>query len=101
MTVTRRTFSSIRHSLIPVIAAVNGPALGAGCVIATCCDIRLAAEAATFGLPEIHVGRCGGGAHVGRLVSQGTLRRMFFTGEPLSAAEAYRVGLVSAAGTSA
>jgi enoyl-CoA hydratase len=92
--ITRNAFNAILHCRIPVIAAVNGPALGAGCVIATCCDIRLASEAATFSLPEINVGRCGGGAHVGRLVSQGMLRKMFFTGQPLSAAEAYRVGLV-------
>ena len=92
--IARRTFSAILHCAIPVIAAVNGPALGAGCVIASVCDIRLASEDATFGLPEINVGRCGGAAHVGRLVSQGTMRKMFFTGQPISAAEAYRVGLV-------
>jgi enoyl-CoA hydratase len=90
----RRTFAALRKCALPVIAAVNGPALGAGCVLAACCDIRIAAERATFGLPEINVGRCGGGAHVGRLLPQGTLRRMFFTGRPISAAEAYRVGFV-------
>jgi enoyl-CoA hydratase/carnithine racemase len=90
----RRTFAAIRRCAIPVIAAVNGPALGAGCVIAACCDIRIAAERASFGLPEINVGRCGGGAHVGRLVPQGMLRKMFFTGRPISAQEAYRVGFV-------
>jgi enoyl-CoA hydratase len=92
--VVRRCFSSILHCRIPVIAAVNGPALGAGCVITTVCDIRLASEEAAFSLPEINVGRCGGGAHLGRLVSQGQLRRMFFTGQPITAVEAYRVGLV-------
>ena len=51
-------------------------------------------ENATFGLPEINVGRCGGGAHVGRLIPQGALRRMFFTGRPIDAREAYRTGLV-------
>jgi enoyl-CoA hydratase len=92
--IIRRTFSAVRHAAVPVIAAVNGPALGAGCVLAAVCDIRIAADNATFGLPEINVGRCGGGAHVGRLVGQGTLRRMFFTGRPIDAAEAFRVGLV-------
>lgn len=92
--VTRRCFSAIMHCQIPVIAAVNGPALGAGCVIASVCDIRVASEGATFSLPEINVGRCGGGAHVGRLIPQGALRKMFFTGQPISAAEAYRLGLV-------
>lgn len=92
--IIRRCFSAIRHAVVPVIAAVNGPALGAGCVIAAVCDMRIASETATFGLPEINVGRCGGGAHVGRLIPQGMLRRMFFTGQPISAAEAYRIGLV-------
>ncbi len=92
--IVRRMFSAVYHCEIPVIAAVNGPALGAGCVLASVCDMRIAADNATFGLPEINVGRCGGGAHLGRLVPQGTLRRMFFTGRPIDAAEAYRVGLV-------
>ena len=90
----RATFSAIRKCALPVIAAVNGPALGAGCVLAACCDIRIASERATFGLPEINVGRCGGGAHVGRLVPQGMLRKMFFTGQPISAQEAYRIGFI-------
>ena len=90
----RRMFAAVRHCAIPVIAAVNGPALGAGAVLAAVCDIRIASANATFGLPEINVGRCGGGAHLGRLVPQGLLRRMFFTGAPISAAEAYRIGLV-------
>ena len=84
----------MRNCAIPVIAAVNGPALGAGCVLASVCDIRIAAANATFGLPEINVGRCGGGAHVGRYVPQGMLRKMFFTGRPISAEEAYRVNLI-------
>ena len=92
--VIRRTFTAVRTAAVPVIAAVNGPALGAGCVLASLCDIRIAAENATFGLPEINVGRCGGAAHLGRLISQGALRRMFFTGKPIDAAEAYRIGLV-------
>jgi enoyl-CoA hydratase len=91
--VVRRTFSTLRHCAIPVIAAVNGPALGAGCVLASVCDIRIASQNATFGLPEINVGRCGGGAHIGRHVPQGALRKMFFTGRPISAEEAYRLGL--------
>ena len=45
-------------------------------------------------MPEVNVGRCGGGAHVGRLISQGALRRLYFTGEPIDAREAIRIGLV-------
>lgn len=92
--VVRATFKAIRHCRVPVIAAVNGPALGAGCVLAGASDIRIASEKATFAMPEINVGRCGGGAHTGRLVPQGTLRLMAFTGEPISAWEAHRVGMV-------
>jgi enoyl-CoA hydratase len=92
--IVRRTFSSILNCAVPVIAAVNGPALGAGAVIASVCDIRIASRTATFALPEINVGRCGGGAHLGRLIPQGALRKMFFTGQPIDAVEAHRIGLV-------
>lgn len=92
--VVRRCFASIRDCALPTIAAVNGPALGAGTVLASVCDIRLASERATFGMPEINVGRCGGAAHMGRHIPQGLLRRMFFTGEPIDAREAWRVGFV-------
>jgi enoyl-CoA hydratase len=88
------TFLAMRRCPVPVIAAVNGPALGAGAVFAAISDIRIASERATFGLPEINVGRCGGAAYVGAHVPPGVVRMMFFTGEPLSAHEAHRVGLV-------
>jgi enoyl-CoA hydratase len=90
----RRAFSAIRDCRIPVVAAVNGPALGGGCALAAMCDIRIASHPARFALPEVNIGRCGGGAHVGPLVPPGVLRRMFFTAEAIDAAEAYRVGLV-------
>jgi enoyl-CoA hydratase len=92
--VVRGTFAAIRGCRIPVIAAVNGPARGAGTALATVSDIRIASDNANFGMPEIDVGRCGGGAHLGRLIGQGALRQIFFTGEPVDAAEAYRIGLV-------
>lgn len=92
--IVRRTFEAVRTCAIPVIAAVNGPALGAGAVLAAVCDIRIASERAAFALPEINVGRCGGTAHLGRLIPQGALRKMFFTGKPIPASEAYRIGLV-------
>jgi enoyl-CoA hydratase len=96
----RRTFRAIRHCPVPVIAAVNGVALGAGIVFAAVCDVRIASDRATFGLPEINVGRCGGAAHVGRIMPQGMVRKMFFTGEPISAHEAHRVGFVEQVVTS-
>jgi len=92
--IVRATFKAVRLCAVPVIAAVNGPALGAGSVLAAVSDIRIASEKATFGMPEINVGRCGGGAHMGRLIPQGMLRLMYFTGEPISAWEAHRIGLV-------
>lgn len=92
--IVRRCFTAIREASIPTIAAINGPALGAGTVLASVCDIRIASQNAMFGLPEINVGRCGGGAHMGRHIPQGLLRKMFFSGEPIDAAEAWRLGFV-------
>lgn len=94
--IVRAMFEAVRHAAVPVIAAVNGPALGAGCVLASVCDIRLGAPNATFGLPEINVGRCGGTAHMGRHLPQGILRQMVFTGKPISVDEAYKFGFVNA-----
>ncbi len=98
--VVRACFEAIRHCAVPVIAAVNGPALGAGSVLAACADIRIASDKAIFSMPEINVGRCGGGAHHGRLLPQGALRLMAFTGEPISATEAYRLGFIEKISTS-
>lgn len=90
----RDMYAAVHICAVPVIAAIDGPALGAGSVLASVCDIRVASHAATFGLPEINVGRIGGAAHHGRHLPQGLLRRMVFTGLPISSAEAYRVGFV-------
>lgn len=92
--IVRRSFAAVRHAPVPVIAAVNGPALGAGCVYASVADIRVAAEHARFGMPEINVGRCGGAAHMTRHLPQGMLRKMYFTGQPIDAREAWRLGFV-------
>jgi enoyl-CoA hydratase len=92
--IVRRCFAAVRHCAVPVIAAVNGPALGAGAVLASVADIRLATPNTRFSLPEINVGRCGGTAHMGRHLPQGVLRHMVFTGLPLSVEDAYRFGFV-------
>lgn len=92
--IIRRSFAAVRHAAVPVIGAINGPALGAGCVYASVCDIRIASDTARFGMPEINVGRCGGAAHMQRHIPQGMLRKMYFTGQPISADEARALGFV-------
>jgi enoyl-CoA hydratase len=92
---TRSFFAAVLRSPVPVICAVDGPALGAGCQLAAACDVRLATRAARFGVPEIRVGRCGGGRYLMRVLPMGTVRRMYFTGAPISAEEAHRLGMVT------
>jgi enoyl-CoA hydratase len=79
----------------PTIAVVTGPARGAGSVIAAACDLCVAGSEASFGLPEIRAGYLGGSAYLRRVIPRGVLRRMYFTGEPISAQEALRAGLVA------
>lgn len=95
MELVRRVFDLTLKASQPVIAAVRGPALGGGCGLAAACDIRLATESASFGLPEINVGRGGGARLLMRVLPQGTVRRAYFTGQPISAVEAYRLGMVT------
>ena len=81
----------------PTIAAVNGHALGGGCELALGCDIRIASEAAVFGLPEVLLGALPGGGGtqtLPRLVGLGDALLMLLTGQSVSAAEALRIGLV-------
>jgi enoyl-CoA hydratase len=92
----RTCYEAILDCALPTIALVNGPALGAGAALAACCDIRVAAESARIGLPEINVGRCGGGRYLARLVGQGTVRMMYFTGEPIDAQQALAQQIVQA-----
>ena len=94
---TRETGNAIKECFKPVIAAVNGAALGAGFGLMAACDIMLAAEEAVFGMPEIDVGLAGGGAMLRELVGRSKMRRMFFTGQRVPAAELYRLGVIEAA----
>jgi enoyl-CoA hydratase len=94
--IARDLMWSIADCAVPVIAAVNGPALGAGLAFAACCDILLASENATFGTTEINVGLLGASAHLSLLVGRHKAREMFFTGEQVPAAELYRIGAVRA-----
>lgn len=92
----RECFDAVRQVAQPTIAVLNGPALGAGAVIAGCCDVRYGSTRARIGLPEVNVARCGGGRHMMRLLPQGLVRELYFTGEPLDAARAERYGLINA-----
>jgi enoyl-CoA hydratase len=94
--VARDAMWAITDCAVPVIAAVNGPAIGAGLAFAACCDIILAAEEATFGATEINVGLLGASSHVSLLVGRHKARELFFTGEVVPAAELYRLGAVRA-----
>jgi enoyl-CoA hydratase len=89
----RAAFGALYHCAVPVIAAVNGPALGAGLTLVMDCDIILTAENATFGLPEINAGLCGGMAGTKRGFNQYQGRKLYFTGDPISAQELYRIGV--------
>ncbi|MEN6348347.1 MAG: enoyl-CoA hydratase-related protein [Syntrophomonas sp.] len=82
----------------PVIAAVNGFALGGGCELAMACDIRLASENAVFGLPEVSLGVIpgyGGTQRLPRLIGEGRAKELTFTAGVIDANEAYRIGLVN------
>jgi enoyl-CoA hydratase len=90
----RQVFDRLLELPQPTIAAIDGPAIGAGAVIASCCDMRMGTPRAAFSLPEIDVGRCGGGRHLMRHLPQGVLRRMYFTAEPLTSERAYALGFL-------
>lgn len=88
----REAFWAIYDCPLPVIAAVQGVALGSGLAIAASCDIVVAAEGARFGTPEVNVGVLGGAKHLSRLVPQGVVRLMHYTGDPYPAEELQRFG---------
>lgn len=82
----------------PVIAAVNGFALGGGCELAMSCDIRIASEKARFGQPEVGLGICpgfGGTQRLSRLVGVGKAKELIFTCDVINGFEAERIGLVN------
>ena len=82
----------------PIIAAINGYALGGGCELALACDIRIASDRARIGQPEVNIGIIpgfGGSQRLPRLVGAGWAAEMIFTGDPVDAATAERIGLVN------
>lgn len=91
-------FNKIENLPQPVIAAVNGFALGGGCELAMACDIRIASEKAKFGQPEAGLGippGFGGTQRLPRLVGKGRAKELIFTTDLIDAQEAYRIGLVN------
>lgn len=90
----REAYHSIMECQKPVIAAINGPALGGGLALAASCDMLLASEKGCLGLPEINVGLLGGGRHARRLFSHSRQRRMMLTGMRVFGPELYRLGVV-------
>ena len=80
---------------VPVIAAVGGPALGAGLAFAACCDVIVASERAVFGCPEVDVGLLGAGSHLQRMVGPYRMRELYYTGRRISAEEMFRLGGIS------
>jgi enoyl-CoA hydratase len=97
MRMAREAMYSIVECKKPVIAAINGPAMGAGFGLAVSCDILVAAEEAFMNLPEIDVGLMGGARHAMRLFPHSLRNRMILTGHRVTASELYRLGIVEAA----
>ena len=91
-------YNKIENFERPVVAAVNGYALGGGCELSLVCDFRIASEKAVFGLPEVGLGviACyGGPQRLPRVVGAGVAKEMLYTGKKISAQEAKEVGLVN------
>jgi enoyl-CoA hydratase len=94
----QQIFRRFETSPKPVVAAVNGFALGGGCELAMACHVRVASESAKFGQPEVKLGIVpgyGGTQRLARLVGRGRALQLLLTGEMIDAAEAYRIGLVN------
>lgn len=92
-------FYKIETLKIPVIAAVNGYALGGGCELALCCDIRICSENAVFAQPEVTLGITpgyGGSVRLPKLIAPGLAKELLFTGARINALDAHRAGLVNA-----
>jgi enoyl-CoA hydratase len=92
----REFFYAVSDCSKPVIAAVNGPALGAGFVLMLACDIMIASDNAYFAMPEINVGLAGGARFLMEHVARSKVRSIYLTGRRVPAAELYRLGVIEA-----
>ena len=92
----REFFYAVTDCSKPVIAAVNGPAIGAGFVLMLACDIMIASDNAYFSMPEINVGLAGGARFLMEHVARSKVRSIYFTGRRVPAAELYRLGVIEA-----
>lgn len=93
-----KVFRKLENLEKPVIAAVNGFALGGGCELSMACDIRIASTKAKFGQPEVGLGITpgfGGTQRLARIVGTGMAKEMIYTGKIINAEEAFRIGLVN------
>jgi len=94
----QQVMANIEQGTKPVIAAINGFALGGGCELAMACDIRLASEKAKFGQPEVNLGVIPGFAgaqRLSRLIGKGRAKELLFTGDMIDGHEAVRIGLAN------
>jgi len=97
-------FDRIEELEKPVVAVIGGFALGGGCELALACDLRIAADNATFGQPEIKIGMIPGGGgtqRLPRLIGLARAKELLYTGDHINAQEAYRIGLLNKVGASA
>ncbi len=92
----RAGFDAVMECAKPVVAAINGPAIGAGCVLALCCDILIAAEECFLSMTEVDVGLAGGVRHVLRHFGQSDARRMIYTARRVTGPELFRMNVASA-----
>jgi enoyl-CoA hydratase len=92
----RESFNVVMECEKPVIAAINGAAIGAGCVLALCCDILIAADTAYLSMTEVDVGLAGGVSHVRRFFRESDARLLIYTARRVSGIDLFRMGVVSA-----
>ena len=92
----RESFNAVMECEKPVIAAINGAAIGAGCVLALCCDILIASDVGFLAMTEVDVGLAGGVTHVRRFFGESDARLLIYTARRMHGPELYRMGVVSA-----